>query len=52
VALMGVAASLVARLLTKFRWLAWVGLAIVLYVSLTMIWQGSFQVAHKAGWAA
>jgi len=52
VALMGVAASLVARLLTKFRWLAWVGLAIVLYVSLTMIWQGSFQVAHKAGiWA-
>jgi len=52
VALMGVAASLVARLLTKFRWLAWVGLAIVLYVSITMIWQGSFQVAHKAGWAA
>jgi YjbE family integral membrane protein len=52
VALMGVAASLVARLLTRFRWLAWVGLAIVLYVSITMIWQGSFQVAHKAGiWA-
>jgi YjbE family integral membrane protein len=51
VALMGVAASLVARLLTRFRWLAWVGLAIVLYVSVTMIWQGSFQVAHKAGWA-
>ncbi len=46
VALMGVAASLVARLLTRFRWLAWVGLAIVLYVSLEMIWQGSFQVLH------
>jgi YjbE family integral membrane protein len=44
VALMGVAASFVARLLTRFRWLAWVGLAIVLYVSLEMIWQGSFQV--------
>jgi predicted tellurium resistance membrane protein TerC len=46
VALMGVAASLVARLLTKFRWLAWVGLGIVLYVAVTMIWQGSFQVMH------
>jgi YjbE family integral membrane protein len=46
VALMGLAASLVARLLTRFKWLAWVGLAIVLYVSLTMIYEGSFQVLH------
>lgn len=44
VALMGVAANLVAKLLAKFRWLAWVGLAIVLYVSLSMIYQGSFEV--------
>jgi YjbE family integral membrane protein len=49
VGLMGIAASLVARLLTKYRWLAWVGLAIVLYVSLTMIYQGSFQVIHHVG---
>lgn len=46
VALMGVAANFVAKLLTRFRWLAWVGLAIVLYVSVTMIYQGSFQVLH------
>lgn len=46
VALMGIAANLVARLLTKFRWLAWVGLAIVLYVAMDMIYQGSFQVIH------
>jgi YjbE family integral membrane protein len=46
VGLMGVAASLVARLLTKYRFLAWIGLAIVLYVSLTMIYAGSFQVIH------
>lgn len=46
VALMGIAASLVARLLNRFRWLAWVGLAIVLYVSLTMIHDGSAQVWH------
>jgi YjbE family integral membrane protein len=49
VGLMGLAASLVARLLTRFRWLAWVGLAIVLYVSLSMIYQGSFQVVHRLG---
>ncbi|MDR3521326.1 MAG: TerC family protein [Acidocella sp.] len=48
VALMGFAASLVARLLQRFRWLTWVGLAIVLYVSLTMIYQGSFEVLHQA----
>jgi YjbE family integral membrane protein len=46
VGLMGLAATLVARLLTRFRWLAWVGLAIVLYVSLTMIYTGSFQVLN------
>jgi predicted tellurium resistance membrane protein TerC len=46
VGLMGIAASLVARLLTRFRWLAWVGLGIVLYVSLTMIYAGSFQVLN------
>jgi YjbE family integral membrane protein len=44
VGLMGVAANLVAKLLARFRWLAWVGLAIVLYVSVTMIYQGGFQV--------
>lgn len=47
VGLMGVAANFVARLLERFRWLAWVGLAIVLYVSVTMIWAGSFQVVHR-----
>lgn len=46
VALMGLAAGLIARLLHRFRWLAWVGLAIVLYVSLTMIHDGSTQVLH------
>jgi YjbE family integral membrane protein len=44
VGLMGVAANLVANLLTRFRWLAWVGLAIVLYVSLHMIYEGSADV--------
>jgi YjbE family integral membrane protein len=44
VALMGLAANLIARLLEKFRWIAWIGLAIVLYVALTMIWHGGWEI--------
>lgn len=49
VGLMGLAANLVARLLTRHRWLVWVGLAIVLYVALAMIYGGSMQVASHFG---
>jgi YjbE family integral membrane protein len=45
VLLMGVAADLVSRLLEKRRWVAWIGVLIVLFVALRMIWEGSFQVA-------
>lgn len=41
VALMGIAANYVARLLQKYRWIAFAGLAIILYVALRMIWEGS-----------
>jgi len=41
VALMGLAASLVARLIERFRWIAYGGLLIILYVSLSMIWDGA-----------
>ena len=44
VGLMGVAAGLIARLLQRFRWIAWVGLLIVLYVAVTMIWHGWHEV--------
>ena len=40
IALMGVAASFVARLLQKHRWIAYVGLAIILYVAMDMIYRG------------
>ena len=40
IALMGLAASFVARLLNKHRWIAYVGLAIILYVALEMICAG------------
>lgn len=41
VALMGIAANYVARLLQKYRWIAFFGLAIILYVALRMIWEGA-----------
>ena len=38
VALMMYAATVIARLLQKQRWIAYAGLAIILYVAITMIW--------------
>jgi YjbE family integral membrane protein len=49
VALMGFAANVVARLLARHRWLVWVGLIIVLYVALTMIYEGFMQVVKHFG---
>jgi predicted tellurium resistance membrane protein TerC len=40
---MGVAASLIARLLQKHRWIAYVGLAIILYVSVDVIYRGALE---------
>lgn len=45
IALMGLAATFIAQLLTKHRWIAYIGLAIILYVSLEMIWRGWTEVA-------
>jgi YjbE family integral membrane protein len=42
--LMGVAANFIASLLVKHRWIAYVGLAIILYVSIDMIWRGAVDV--------
>jgi YjbE family integral membrane protein len=49
VVLMAFAASLVARLLERRRWIAWVGLAIVLFVAVRMVWDGSSEVLHHTG---
>jgi YjbE family integral membrane protein len=49
ITLMGVAASWLARLLHRFRWIGYAGLAIVLYVALHMVWEGSRTVAVKTG---
>jgi YjbE family integral membrane protein len=44
IALMGVAASFIANLLQKHRWIAYVGLAVILYVALDMIYRGFNEV--------
>ena len=49
IALMGVAATFIARLLNKFRWIGYVGLVIVLYVALHMIWDGYRSVVVRTG---
>ncbi len=54
IALMGLAATFIARLLSKHRWIAYVGLAIIVYVALKMMWEGwheiqPFVTAYLAG---
>ncbi len=44
VALMGLAASFIAKLLQKHRWIAYVGLLIILYVALQMVYSGVEEV--------
>ncbi len=51
IALMGVAASWIASLLHRYRWIGYVGLVIVLYVALHMMWQGHQQVVDDLGYA-
>ena len=44
IALMGLAANFIARLLEKDRWIAYVGLAIILYVAFDMCYRGALEV--------
>jgi len=44
---MGLAANYVARLVQRYRWIAWAGLLLILYVALRMIYDGL--VSHETG---
>lgn len=48
IALMGAAASFIARLLQNHRWIAYVGLAVILYVAVEMIYRGTREVVPLA----
>jgi predicted tellurium resistance membrane protein TerC len=45
VALMGIAANLLGRLIQTHRWIAYLGLAVILYVACEMIYRGALEVA-------
>lgn len=47
VALMGIAANIIAKYIERFRWIAYVGLAVIIYVAIKMIYDGV--VDHQVG---
>jgi YjbE family integral membrane protein len=49
IALMGLAANLIASLLQKHRWIAYIGLAIILYVACEMIYRGTLELIGASG---
>ena len=44
VALMGIAANYIAKYIERYRWIAYVGLVVIVYVALKMIWEGATEV--------
>ncbi|HEX4535193.1 MAG TPA: TerC family protein [Rhizomicrobium sp.] len=44
VALMGLAANLIAKILNKHPWISYAGLILVIYVALSMIWRGGNEI--------
>jgi YjbE family integral membrane protein len=49
VTLMGLAANFVAKLVQKHHWIAWIGLVVILYVALNMVWDGAHQLRPLVG---
>jgi YjbE family integral membrane protein len=48
VALMGAAATMIAGLLKRYPWISYLGLALIAWVAVAMIWDGAWQVVHEA----
>lgn len=49
VALMGLAANLIARYIERYRWIAYVGLVIIVYVAVKMIYEGWIGTTETPG---
>jgi len=49
IAMMAAAANLIGRLIEKYRWIAYLGLAVILYVACDMIYRGTLEVAPAIG---
>ncbi len=48
VALMGLAANGIARIIERYKWIAWIGFAMIVFVAGKMIWEGVHEVAPMA----
>ncbi len=48
IVLMALASHYIARLLVRYPWIAWIGLLIILWVALSMIYKGSHEVICRA----
>jgi YjbE family integral membrane protein len=51
VALMGLAANLIAKYIERYRWIAYIGLLVILWVAGKMIWEGWHDVSPVLGFA-
>ena len=49
VILMGIAANLIAKYIERYRWIAYIGLAVILWVAVKMIWEGAHAVVPVLG---
>jgi len=52
VALMGIAANLIAKYIERYRWIGYLGLIVIMWVALKMIWDGWNHVAPVLGFPA
>jgi YjbE family integral membrane protein len=52
VALMGIAANLIAQYIERYRWIAYLGLVVIMWVAVKMIWDGYHHVAPVLGFPA
>lgn len=46
VILMGIAANIIAKYIERFRWIAWIGLVVILYVAVKMIYEGYLEMMN------
>ena len=46
IALMGLASTFIARIIHRYRWIAFIGLAVILYVAVEMVYEGYHEVRY------
>ena len=49
IAFMGLAAVFIARLLARYHWIGYLGLAVIFYVAVAMMYEGTVQILGVMG---